>query len=477
MTKTNILNHAPLFIKVAIATALVSLTVVLLRTEVVSAACAAQPTTYGKATVTVTVPQNGTYRVWSRIMAPNTTANSYTLEVDDTTCGVRVGDSAITANTWTWVDYKDAASATKINFTLTAGQHTVTMIGREADVKLDRIILTADTSCVPTGTGENCANPPDTTPPTVSVTAPAAGANVTGQTTITANATDDEGISKVEFYVDNVLRGTDTTAAYSTTFDMSTLSVGSHNIYAKAYDTANNQTNSTVTAVNVQPPPDTTKPTVTLTSPAAAAVLSGTASLSATAADNVGVSKVEFYVDGALKSTDTTSPYVGSLDTKTLTNASHSFTARAYDAANNTTTSTAVTATVNNPVTPPPDTTNPAVTLTNPAAGSTVSGNVALSANATDNIGVSKVEFYVDGTLRNTDTSAPYDFSVDTKTLTNAQHTFAAKAFDAAGNNTTNTAVSVTVSNVTFIAEDINQDGKVNIQDFSLLSAKFGQGA
>ena len=474
-SKNTLVNNKALLVRALLASLLLLSVSILVHTDTASAVCAAQPTTYGKATVTVTVPQTGTYRVWSRIMAPNTTANSYTLEVDDTTCGVRVGDSAIPANTWTWVDYKDALSTSKINLSLTAGQHVVTMIGREADVKLDRVILTADTACIPTGTGENCANPPDTTPPVAAITAPVGGANVNGQTAITASATDDVGISKVEFYIDNILRATDTSAAYSATFDMSTLSLGAHTIYAKAYDTANNQTNSTLTSVNVTPPPDTTKPTVSVTSPTASVVLSGTASLSANAADNVAVTKVEFYVDGALKSTDTTSPYVASLDTKTLTNASHSFTAKAYDAANNSTISAIVAATVNNPVTPPADTTKPVVSLTNPVAGSTVSGMVLLSANATDNVGVTKVEFYADANLVNSDTTAAYDFSLDTKTLTNGLHTLLAKAFDAAGNNTSSVNVSVTVSNVTYLREDINQDGTVGLLDFSLLSAKFGQ--
>ncbi len=473
--RSNLATHKNLLIRLVLVVVLVLVTTVVLRTQTADAACAAQPTTYGKATVTVTVPQTTNYRVWSRIMAPNTTANSYTLEVDDTTCGIVVGDSAIPANTWTWVDYKTATATSKITLSLTAGQHTMTMFGREADVKLDRVILTADTACVPTGTGENCASPPDTTPPIVSVSAPANNASVYGQTTINASATDDAGISKVEFYIDGVLQGTDTTASYSTSFNMSSLTLGSHTVYARAYDTANNQTNSSLVLVNVINPPDTTAPTVSVTSPTAGATLSGTISLSANAADATGVAKVEFYVDGALKATDTTSPYTASLDTKTLTNASHNFTAKAFDAANNSATSANIAATVNNPVSPPPDTTSPTVTLTNPIAGSTVSGTIALSASATDNLGVSKVEFYVDSNLVNSDSTAPYDFSLDTKTLSNGTHTMLAKAFDAAGNTTSSTAISVTVSNVTYLAEDINQDGKVNIQDFSLLSSKFGQ--
>ena len=89
---------------------------------------------------------------------------------------------------------------------------------------------------------------------------------------------------------------------------------------------------------------DTTAPTVSATESGT----SGTITFSATASDNVGVTKVEFYVDGVLKGTDTTSPYSMTLDSTTLSNASHSLVAKAYDAAGNVGTSTTVTFTISN---------------------------------------------------------------------------------------------------------------------------------
>ncbi len=99
-------------------------------------------------------------------------------------------------------------------------------------------------------------------------------------------------------------------------------------------------------------PADATPPTVSLTAPAAGATVSGTAvTLSATAADDVAVAKVDFFVDGALVGTDTSSPYSISWNSTTVANSSHSFTARATDTAGNATTSAAVTATVSNATT------------------------------------------------------------------------------------------------------------------------------
>ena len=83
------------------------------------------------------------------------------------------------------------------------------------------------------------------------------------------------------------------------------------------------------------------------------ASVSGTINITATASDNFGVTNVEFYLDDVLNSTDTSSPYSYSLNTTALTNAAHTITAKAYDAAGNATISSAVTVTVNNAVSPP----------------------------------------------------------------------------------------------------------------------------
>ncbi len=191
---------------------------------------------------------------------------------------------------------------------------------------------------------------------------------------------------------------------------------------------------------------DTQPPTVSITAPLNGATVTGTVSVTATASDNVGVTKVEFYLDGVLQFTDTTSPYSWSWDTTTATNASHSLTAKAYDAALNVGTSTAVSVTVNNTG---GDVTPPTVSITAPLNGATVVGTVSANATASDNVGVTKVEFYLDGALQSTDTTSPYSWSWDTTTTTNASHTLTAKAYDAALNVGTSAAVTVTVNNPT----------------------------
>ena len=181
---------------------------------------------------------------------------------------------------------------------------------------------------------------------------------------------------------------------------------------------------------------DTTAPTVA----AAESGTSGTISVSATATDNVGVTRVEFYVDSALKGSVAAAPYTLGLDSRTLTNATHTLVAKAYDAAGNAGSSVPVSFTINNPVV---DTIPPTVTAS--VTGST--GTLSLVATATDNLAVTKVEFYVDSTLKGSVAAAPYALGLDSRTLTNAAHTLVAKGYDAAGNVGTSTPVGFTVNN------------------------------
>ena len=122
-----------------------------------------------------------------------------------------------------------------------------------------------------------------------------------------------------------------------------------------------------------------------------------------------------------------------------MTDGAHTVKAVARDAAGNTTTST-VNVTVDN--------TKPTVSLAAPAGGAPVSGTVTLSATASDNVGVTQVQFFVDNdtTALGTDTTSPYSASWNTSTVTNGAHTVKAVASDAAGNITTST-VNVTVDN------------------------------
>jgi hypothetical protein len=118
----------------------------------------------------------------------------------------------------------------------------------------------------------------------------------------------------------------------------------------------------------------------------------------------------------------------------------------------------------------------PTVSLTAPANGATVSGTVAVSATASDNVGVVGVQFKLDGAnLSSEDTSSPYSINWDTTTASNGSHTLTATARDAAGNTTTSTSRTVTVSNGSGggVPGDCNGDGHVTIIDLSTLLSHY----
>ncbi len=186
---------------------------------------------------------------------------------------------------------------------------------------------------------------------------------------------------------------------------------------------------------------------VTMTAPSNGANVTGTIPVSASV-NSIGgltVRSVQFKLDGAnLGAADTSSPYAISWNTRTASNGSHTLMAVARDMLGVEWMSNTVTVTVFNDLTPP------AVSVTSPTAGATVSGAVTLTANATDNVGVVGVQFQVDGSNNGPETTqAPYSSPWNTLNATNGSHSITAIARDAAGNRATSASVTVTVMNDT----------------------------
>ena len=277
------------------------------------------------------------------------------------------------------------------------------------------------------------ANPP----PTVSLTAPLNGATFTAPAAITlsANAADANGITKVEFYQGAVLLGTDTVAPY--TWALSNVAIGTYSYTAKAYDSLSASTVSAAATVTVSA--TNTPPTVSLTTPLNGATFTAPAAitLSANAADGNGISKVEFYRGEILLGTDTATPYTLALSNVAV--GTYSYTAKAYDNLAASTVSAASTITVNAANTPP------TVSLTAPLNGATYTAPAAITLNATaaDSHGITKVEFYQGATLLGTDTLAPYTWALSNVAI--GTYSYTAKAYDSLAASTVSTATSVTV--------------------------------
>lgn len=274
----------------------------------------------------------------------------------------------------------------------------------------------------------------DNTPPTAALTAPAQGVVLRGSVSLAASASDNQAISKVEFYDGAALIGSASTVPYSLSWNTVAVADGAHTLTVKAYDTFGNAGTSAAVGVTV----DNTAPTTALSAPAQGAQLRGTVQVSATASDNQAVARVELYADQTLLGTATTAPYALSWDTTTVANGSITLTANAYDTAGNVAQSAGRTVTVDN--------TAPTVAITSPANGATLFLSTTVQASASDNVSITQVVFYDGGTVIGTDTTAPYSVSWNLLTVSRGQHTLTAKAYDPAGNVTTSAPITVTVN-------------------------------
>ncbi len=187
------------------------------------------------------------------------------------------------------------------------------------------------------------------------------------------------------------------------------------------------------------PTGDSQAPSVVIASPTGGTV-TGLVPVDVTAADNIGVARVELYANNVLKATDTIAPYGFTLDAAQYTDGPVNLQARAYDAAGNSASSSTVTVTVAN------DTTPPKVTITNPAYGSVVSGTVSINVAATDNQRVAKIVLSIDGqqVAVSYGASLSYNWTVTSTRKAGKRHsstsTIVARAEDPAGNAATATA-------------------------------------
>jgi hypothetical protein len=196
----------------------------------------------------------------------------------------------------------------------------------------------------------------DATPPSVSITSPSNGAIVSGTVNVAVSASDNVGVSSVNLSVDGVTISTLNSAPYNFSW---TADGNSHTITATAKDAAGNSASNTITVSKNTVTADITPPSVSITSPANGASVSGTVTVSVSASDNIGVSAVSLSVDGVLISTVSSSPYSFSWNTANVADGNHSLSAAAKDAAGNTKTVTIAVAKNTTITTLPPSTTVP----------------------------------------------------------------------------------------------------------------------
>ncbi len=193
---------------------------------------------------------------------------------------------------------------------------------------------------------------------------------------------------------------------------------------------------------------DNVDPSVRILDPG---ICSGTTKITAFASDNVGVKKVEFYLDEDLVFTDFSSPYEICLDTTKYVNGKHTLGAKAYDLCRRVGVATRAIDIFNSL----PDDQPPSVEIISPGDGDKVSGTVDIKAYAWDPPPsgktppilqpVNRVEFYIDGVHRATGYPLIYTtiYSWNTQTTAVGNRTITAIAYDDAGNSASD---SITVN-------------------------------
>ncbi|NML63395.1 S8 family serine peptidase [Massilia sp. RP-1-19] len=195
---------------------------------------------------------------------------------------------------------------------------------------------------------------------------------------------------------------------------------------------------------------DITKPTASISAPLGSTSVSGAVAVNASAADNVGVARVELTVNGTVVAVDTAAPYSFSWDSTGVANGMANLVAVAYDAAGSSGSSSTVAVNVANaavapapgPVDSTVDTVKPTVKIINPVAGN-VSGTVAISVTATDNFAVASIrqQIRINGVLRAYGKGGTLAYNWQASLFTAGPHTIKATAMDKAGNLSETTVI------------------------------------
>jgi hypothetical protein len=322
----------------------------------------------------------------------------------------------------------------------------------------------------------------DLTPPSVVITTPASGASVAGAITVQANASDNVGVAGVQFTLDGANLGAEDTAApYALSWDTLAASNGSHTLTAVARDAAGNSTTSAAVTVTVANGAGTT---IRIEDGNTAIAYDGGWNVGntsrpwsgGTAAIGFGVGQDAFvdfrgtgitwigfqgpwagianvYLDGTfVRTLDLYAPNEAvSAPVFTATGLAlgpHTLRIEVTRTKNAASADYVVIVDAFDIIDAPPDTNAPAVTMTSPTGGATVSGTVPVNASASDDTGVAAVTFFVDGgPLGSPDTISPFGVNWKTSDVADGQHTLTAMARDATGNSRTSAPVTVTVAN------------------------------
>jgi hypothetical protein len=158
--------------------------------------------------------------------------------------------------------------------------------------------------------------------------------------------------------------------------------------------------------------------------------VSGDIFIQTTVSDDMGVARVELWKDGVMHDSILRPPYTFDWSTVYEAAGPHTIQVKAADAAGNVGASPVFA--VN--VIALADSIAPAGKVTYPVDGNTVSGVITVTADATDNVGIARVELQVGQVTYATDNAPPYNFALDTRAYPNGTYFLNLRIFDTSGN-------------------------------------------
>jgi hypothetical protein len=269
--------------------------------------------------------------------------------------------------------------------------------------------------------------------PLVSIVQPSPGSSVSGNVTVNATATpglDASPIAQAVLSVDGTPVQTLTASPFSFRLNTSAYSNGAHSLTVKATDSNQNVGSRTIGVVFSNG--RGTSPIVSITSPTAGRILSGTAIVSASVTNGTNrLGYVTVSVDGIAIGNLTSGPFDFSLDTRSFQNGSHTINVTAHDSKGLQGSSEISLRFI-----------NPAPTVPRLSV-SVLQQNGSAQVSVSVNGSVSYVNVSVDGTLVGNLSSPPYEFTIDTSALSNGTHTLIVTATGPGGSSSEQSSLTV----------------------------------
>ncbi len=292
--------------------------------------------------------------------------------------------------------------------------------------------------------------------PSTAMLVPATGTYLRGTSTaLDASASAPLGISTVKFVVTGGALNKSVIATatlyyfgYYAAWNTTSVPDGTYTLQSVATDRSGNTTYSAGVSVIV----DNTAPTTAVLVPSAGSALRGaSATLDASASDNIALSSVQYVLTGGAlnKSVIATATlyyfgWAATWNTTTVPDGTYTLQSLATDKAGNTKYSAGVSVIVDN--------TAPTTAVLKPVAGAKLKGSTSLKASASDNISLSSVQFVITGGALNKSvigtgslTKGDYALTWNSATVPAGTYTIQSLATDEAGNTTYSAPVSVTV--------------------------------